>query len=510
MLYRMNLRTKLLTLLFVPLCIFMVTTIMAIIRIGIMTDELQTLYLETTNDVRLIDSAYTSMNKALVAQRTLIFSDYKSQKYASIYDDYLDSLQEVKRNTELVKSFNQQESKLSELSISTSRKEVLKLINQYFNAFEQWEMRSNTIIESMSTRGLTGENKLVYQSLILDEAIAADEKFNLASKAILDIETMLSKTSTNAMLEMKDKKKQLELYYIVIATLTFVVAITFSLFVSRTILNSIKQLVNLTKKVARGDLSTETLTIRSKDEVGLLADSFIAMCKRLKQYIDIVYVSKLKEKEAELRALQLQIQPHFLFNTLEGIRMRAIASGELQVAKMVKILADIYRWNVKDKQSIVSLEEEIAYTKSYFNLQEIRFQDRLHIETNIPCNILHLGVPKLIIQPLIENAIDHGFKNKAEACLIKLDAYLDQQDLIIECTDNGVGMETKDLMDLMQLIYQNKLDTNKVGLKNVHTRLSLLFGEPYGLTIKSVYDEGSKITLRLPNKNVQEMKEFYV
>ncbi|WP_239619075.1 sensor histidine kinase [Cohnella mopanensis] len=508
---RQNLRFKLLSLLVFPLSIFLITTVVAIVRMSSMTDELtQSLYVETYQSGKLIENASNNMNKALVAQRTLIFTDYKSKKYQSIYEDYKSNVLKAKENTELAKTFILQNEQKRRLTASTFEPNVPNLIDKYFNAFEQWETRSNTIIESMSTRGLRGDDKLVFQGLILDEAIAADEKFNSSSAIIKEIETILGQNSVSVKEAIQKNKQQLQFYLILIAGLTFAIAIAISLLVSRKILNSIMELVHLTKRVARGDLSTDHTVVRTSDEIGLLTTSFISMCKRLSDYINIVYISKLREKEAELRSLQLQIQPHFLFNTLEVIRMKAVKNGEKELGKMVKILADIYRWNVKGKSSIVSLEEELEYTLSYMNLQEMRFQDRLRVLTEISSDVRSMGVPKLIIQPLIENAISHGFNNKAEHCVIRLAAYRREHDVVIECTDNGDGMEPELMSKLLDHLKGDHGKLDHIGLKNVHSRISILFGEPYGVTLQSIHGKGSTITLTLPAQTYQEMRETYV
>jgi len=508
---RQNLKFKLLSLLIFPLSVFLITTVIAIVRMSSMTDELtQALYVETYQSGKLIESASNDMNKALVAQRTLIFTDYKSKKYRSIYEEYKLNVRKAKESTELAKTFILQNEQRRRQPPSNAMPDVPSLIDKYFNAFEQWETRSNTIIESMSTRGLRGEDKLVFQALILDEAIAADEKFNSSSAIIHEIESILGQNSVAVKEAIQKNKRRLQTYSILIAGLTFAVALAVSLLVSGKILGSIKELVHLTKRVARGDLSTDHTIVRASDEIGLLTNSFVSMCKRLKEYIDIVFISKLREKEAELRALQLQIHPHFLFNTLEVIRMKAVKNGEKELGKMIKILADIYRWNVKGKNSIVSLEEELAYAQSYTLLQEMRFQDRLLVQTDISSEVRQMGVPKLIIQPLIENAISHGFGRKAENCVIRLTAYRREDSVVIECADNGEGMEPELLNSLQSHLNEDRDRLDHIGLKNVHSRISMLFGQPYGVTLRSVRGRGSTIVLTLPAQTYQEMRETYV
>jgi sensor histidine kinase YesM len=506
-----NLRTKLLALLFLPLIVFLLTTVTAILRMSAMADDLtQSLYVETYQSSKLIQNAAGYMNKALVAQRTLIFTDYKSNKYRSIYETYKNSVKEAVSNTEQAKTFVLRNERNGRIVPPGAGPDVPELIDEYLKAFEQWETRSNTIIESMSTRGLRGEDKIIFQGLILDEAIAADEKFDTANKIIQNIESILGRHSAEVTAEIKDNKQQLQLVLILVASLTFSAALVFSLLLSRGILLSIKDLVLLTKRVARGELNIEPMNVRSRDEIGLLTASFLSMCGRLREYIDIAFVSKFKEKEAELRALQLQIQPHFLFNTLEVIRMKAVQGGARQIAAMIKILADIYRWNVKGQNAIVTLEEELHYTLSYLQLQEIRFQDRLRVTTDIPGDLLSMGVPKLILQPLVENAVRHGFPDRAEACEIRISARMDGGDLVLACADNGEGIEPERLASLRKQLTQGTSRLDSIGVSNVHSRIALLYGPPYGMTIDSRNGAGSEFTIRLPAQYVQEMRTAYV
>ncbi|XID92317.1 sensor histidine kinase [Paenibacillaceae bacterium WGS1546] len=464
-----------------------------------MTDQLvHSLYVETYQSSKLIESVSKHMNNALVAQRTLIFTDYKSKKYQNIYQSYLANLKEAKEKTALAKGFILENDRMSSNPPSGDTDDLPRLIDSYSSSFEQWETRSNTIIESMSTRGLRGEDKLVFQSLILEEAIAADEKFNAASRYIQQLETVLGERSAAVTQDITQNKRKLQTYLIVVTGLTFVLALALGLLVSRKMLRSIMQLVQLTKKVARGDLSTDKVTVSSSDEIGLLTTSFVSMCNKLSQYIDLVYIGKIKENEAELKALQWQIQPHFLFNTLEVIRMKAIKSGEKQIADMVHILANIFRWNVKGRNSIVSLEEELEYTLSYVNLQRIRFQERTRLEVDFPPDAMLIAVPKLILQPLVENAINHGFNRRSDSCVVRLSGVLDNGTLVISCTDNGDGIQPEALNSLRQHLGHGQSPSDNIGLKNVHSRISLLFGSPYGLEVDSRPGEGTTITLRFP------------
>ena len=198
----------------------------------------------------------------------------------------------------------------------------------------------------------------------------------------------------------------------------------------------IKRLVRSMKDVESGKLDTQ-IYVGTKDEIGYLEQSFSTMCAKLAEYIQNVYIFEIKTKTAELNALQAQIDPHFLFNTLESIRMTALINKDAQTAKMIHILGDMFRWNIKAKGIVVNLKEEIDYVRSYIELQKLRYNNAFDVAFRLESNLLNLGVLKLTLQPIVENAIQHGMKDKTADGLIVIAGSVANGKLTLSVTDNG-------------------------------------------------------------------------
>lgn len=251
------------------------------------------------------------------------------------------------------------------------------------------------------------------------------------------------------------------------------------------------------KKVQEGNLNAR-LPVTREDELGLIAGSFNQMCEDLKQYINKVYKSELKQKHAELIALQAQIKPHFLYNTLEVIRMRAVSKGAHDVGEMIYSLAAMFRHMVKDK-TIITVNEEIENCRRYLELTRIRYRDKLQFTIQMDDRLGGYNTMKLSVQPLIENYLVHGIVLDRNDNHIRIEVAQDEDDLIIRVTDNGKGIEPERLQEIQRDLEQpNIQDHGSLGLKNVQERLRILYGEPYGLTIDSTLHAGTTATVRVP------------
>ncbi|HPJ02029.1 MAG TPA: sensor histidine kinase [Candidatus Limiplasma sp.] len=271
----------------------------------------------------------------------------------------------------------------------------------------------------------------------------------------------------------------------------------------------IKTLVRSMKAVEKGKLDTH-ITVGTRDEIGYLEQSFNSMCAQLSRYIRNVYISEIKTKTAELRALQAQVDPHFLFNTLESIRTTAQMNQDYKVAKMVHLLGNMFRWNIKTTGIIVDLKEEIDYVRSYIELQKMRFDDAFDVQINIENNALKLGILKLTLQPIVENAIQHGLDGMQSGGLITIDGFLRDDKLVLRVSDNGKGMNPDKVAEItasLSVIQEGGVLAS-IGLCNVHQRNCILFGEGNGLNITSAPDEGTQIEISLPAMTKEEMKQY--
>ena len=252
---------------------------------------------------------------------------------------------------------------------------------------------------------------------------------------------------------------------------------------------------------------------RSRDEIGYLEESFNRMTSRLEKHIQTAYVYQLKSKTAELQALQAQINPHFLFNTLESIRINALMNKDEQTARMIHLLGNLFRWNIKTPGMFVELRQEIEYANAFIELELMRYADAFEVKTEVPQKLMQLGVPKFILQPLVENAIKHGQMGVIEGGLITIEARLEAEArLVIAVSDNGRGMDEETLRRIEARLddpgAEATEDSYSIGLSNVHQRLRILFGEPYGMSIESEPGVRTVVTIAMPAMRKEEMETY--
>ncbi len=220
-------------------------------------------------------------------------------------------------------------------------------------------------------------------------------------------------------------------------------------------------------------------------------------------------------KQAEYLALQNQINPHFLYNTLEAIRGDALISGMVPLAEIAEALATYFRYTISKMNRLVTVEEELSNVKNYFRIQRYRYGDRMQMTLNYDKEnqeLLTLRIPKLTLQPIVENAVIHGLEAKVGQGLIRLTAQTTQSRLLLHVSDNGVGMAREALARLTERLTQTRFDyidsdaekEGGIALVNVNNRLRLLFGEQYGLNIYSEPDVGTDVEITLPLRHHME------
>nr|WP_275901658.1 sensor histidine kinase [Paenibacillus sp. SYP-B3998] len=258
-------------------------------------------------------------------------------------------------------------------------------------------------------------------------------------------------------------------------------------------------IIRAMKKLQMGDLSVR-IPVEKDDELYQIADHFNMMVLDLKTHIDKVYLSELNQKNVEMIALQSQINPHFLYNTLEAIRMRAISQGAKDAGEMIYILAMLFRNSIK-KDMVVTLLEEIEHCKLCLELFSIRYKDRLSYDLDIAPEVMQSQVIKLTLQPIIENYLVHGVRMDDIDNLISIQAFVRDEELVIEVRDNGNGISADKLEQLrqsLQLIYSFHTPGPSIGLRNVNERIKLYFGSEYGLEIESTPGIGTNVIVKIP------------
>jgi two-component system, sensor histidine kinase YesM len=283
-----------------------------------------------------------------------------------------------------------------------------------------------------------------------------------------------------------------------IGLLAVIISTVGAILFSRAFSKPIIELSATMRTITIEDFSGMSLQER-KDEIGILHDSFAIMIARNKELIAQEYQSKLEKREAQIRALQAQINPHFMYNTLQVIGGMALKKNVPQVYHITTALSDIMRYSLNFSDEMVSLKEEIQYFQSYLAIQDERFGNRISLEINIPEELLGYLIPKLILQPLLENSLEHGLSNKSGVWRIILEGSLTPEgDLLLTIEDNGVGIKP-DRLEQIQLSLKNDTDKSlkssaHIGLCNVNSRIKLKYSEEkYGIVIESIYGEETKV-----------------
>ncbi|WP_372636402.1 sensor histidine kinase [Cohnella sp.] len=262
-----------------------------------------------------------------------------------------------------------------------------------------------------------------------------------------------------------------------------------------------RSIVKAMRLAQQGNLDVRIPAGRS-DELDEISFSFNRMCEELTRYINQVYVSEIKQKHAEIIAFQAQINPHFLYNTLEAIRMRAMTQGAMDVGEMAYVLGSLFRYAVK-QETVVTLKDEADNCRRFLELYKVRYKEKIDYRIEIDEKIENARMFKLFLQPLVENAIVHGIRASKPGNLITIRAYPEDaalSGLIVEVEDNGKGIEPDRLAEVNDTL-AGKLKpapASSLGLRNVSERIRLVYGERYGMDIRSKRMEGTVVRVRLP------------
>ncbi|MGL4911685.1 MAG: sensor histidine kinase, partial [Romboutsia sp.] len=246
------------------------------------------------------------------------------------------------------------------------------------------------------------------------------------------------------------------------------------------------------------DLNDKIDIEEQEDELDMIAISINEMSESLEFYIKNHYDAYVRQKEAEMSALQSQIKPHFLFNTLEVIRMYALTSNNKDVAKMIFNLANMFRYSTYDNGSMVTLNDEIKHCKMYLDLCCSRYKGLIKYDININDDMLDLRVPKFLLQPILENSINHGLDKSSNDNLISIDIFELNENLKIIVTDNGYGMNEEKLSETRYGLEKNMHKSDSIGLMNTNNRLKLKFGYEYGIELDSEVNKGTIVKIKLP------------
>lgn len=280
-----------------------------------------------------------------------------------------------------------------------------------------------------------------------------------------------------------------------------VVLIFFINAIVRKLLRQFYEILRSIRKVQKGDLDVVIENCGS-DEMGELGTQINKMLERIKQLMEDNLNREMLVKNSEIRALQNQINAHFIYNVLESIKMMAEIDGEYAISDAVTALGKLLRYSMKWGNGCVLVEQELEYIKNYMALINLRFDYEIYLSLNIPDVLLKQEIPKMSLQPIVENAIYHGIEQMAEDTNIYIKGLLEGDDCIIEITDAGRGM-TEDEVEQLRRKISGEIDPsggsgNGIGLKNVQDRIHIAFGERYGIEIASKIGCYTKVRVRIP------------
>jgi two-component system, sensor histidine kinase YesM len=295
----------------------------------------------------------------------------------------------------------------------------------------------------------------------------------------------------------------------VIVSIVFtILALSASLILSLTLTKPILELNKKIKLIEGGDLSVN-VEVNSKDELGQLSQSFNNMVLKLRELISKVVEEQRRKSDMEFQMLQTQINPHFLYNTLDSIKWLAVIQNVNNISEMTTSLISLLKYNISQNNPSVSLEEEITSVSNYVKIQKYRYGDIFDIEYHISETAKKCKVIKLLLQPIVENAIFHGFESIENNGKIIIDAKVNEDNLlIIQVSDNGSGMNE----DCLNNILSSQLKITKfsgIGVKNIEDRIKLYFGEPFGISFSSVEAIGTTVTIMLPATLNDDSPQLY-
>ena len=301
------------------------------------------------------------------------------------------------------------------------------------------------------------------------------------------------------MSELLKNSRKARSIYVLVALGLIAVALVISSEIARNITFPIQKLRDSMKRVQKGDFSAAEIEVYSDNEIGSLTRSFNVMTHKIQDLMAQNIQEQEQKRKIELKALQSQINPHFLYNTLDSIIWMAEGKKNEEVVLMTASLARLLRQSISIENELVTIGQEVEYVRSYLTIQKMRYKDKLEFEINVDPRITHAQIIRLVLQPIVENAIYHGLKYKESKGMLKVHGYELGERIIIDITDDGVGMDEETLKHIYDK-HKVNYHSNGVGVYNVQQRLVLYYGKEYGIIYHSEKGKGTTATVVIPKK----------
>ena len=283
-------------------------------------------------------------------------------------------------------------------------------------------------------------------------------------------------------------------FSIIAFTLILALFLFLSYYIPLSITSPIRRLTQVTDQVAKGDLTVRS-DVTGGVEAQVLSDSLNTMIDKINELLEQVKTEQIRLRKAEFELLQSQINPHFLYNTLDAIGWLCEEERCQDAVEMVNALAKLFRISISKGHELIPIEKEVEHARSYLKIQNFRYKNQFSYEFQVEEDCLQYYCNKITLQPIIENAIYHGLDRMVDEGRILIRIYSEGEDVVFRVEDNGVGMSEE---QCRSILHKEPGDNSGIGIKNVNDRIKIYFGKEYGLSIESELDEGTTVIIRMP------------
>ena len=375
------------------------------------------------------------------------------------------------------------------MKITTDRESLLWLQSLLRN-LDTLEARENDIRVNLQEGGHYDENIAMLDTdiYILTELVQDDLQHYIYYQA-KNIETLK--------LELNRKVESFFTLCVFTILLVVIIILAVAIQIAKGISTPIHNLVGITGQISEGDFKARAPE-EATQELNMLSDSVNTMAQKLELFVEQMKEDERKMRRGELRLLQEQINPHFLYNTLDTIVWLIEGNMTKEAEKMVVSLSDFFRLILNHGKEMNSIEQEEKHIRSYLEIQQVRYQDILEYEIAIPEELYHYSILKMTLQPIVENALYHGIKYKRAKGKIFIHGRREEDSIVLVVEDNGVGMDEAELKTLQSEIRKNCKETEKgFGLANVNERIKMAYGPAFGLSIESEKGKGTRVSVRI-------------
>ncbi|MCY9659654.1 sensor histidine kinase [Paenibacillus chondroitinus] len=360
--------------------------------------------------------------------------------------------------------------------------------------------RKNEFIYQPSTSALDKDTIMKLNQELNGTDGSVERIINQTSYLVVMRKSEYTGWSTLALVPMKSLLTETARIRHMLATVSifvFIIIVIGTLQVSSRMTRDIRRLRSMMMHVMEGNMSLPTVEIHSKDEIGQLYQVFKSMVEQLKRLLEGIMTTEKEKREAELAVLQAQIRPHFLYNTLNTVKYLAKLNGVPNIVEVSESLIELMRGVLGNTNEFLTLQEELQYVRSYVTIEKYKYVEPVHLMIEVENDeLLQLSVLKLMLQPLVENAIIHGLSGSECEGEVLIRIYEENKELRIDVRDNGKGMSK----DQIKALFEANTNTrfSGMGVRNVHERIVRLFGEPYGVFLDSEPDAYTTVQIRFP------------